>query len=158
MRNFFSALATPSLKVSENTHWTLIFSTNRKSQQPKGPQLMRGSRDFWWGWGEAIRNPGSSVTIKALTLFFFVLNLFNRSPMCFFFKESRNFSRFKMGSNIFDGVQLFTGGGGVQLLFPYRGLLFYWGIQTPCHLSLDQPMQLQWEIVYFQLEQKIQEA
>ena len=37
------------------------------------------------------------------------------------FKESFHFSRFERGSNIFQGVQLFPGGGGggVQLLIPY---------------------------------------
>ena len=111
MRNFFRVLATPSLKVSENTYWTLIFSTFRKSQQPNGPQLMRVSRDFRWGLGEAIRNPGSSVTIKALTLFFFVLNLFNRSPMCFCFSKKAVISQgsrwgptFSMGSNFLQGA------------------------------------------------------
>ena len=29
------------------------------------------------------------------------------------FKETFHFSRFERGSNIFQGVQLFTGGGGV---------------------------------------------
>ena len=37
------------------------------------------------------------------------------------FEENYHFSRFQRGFNIFQGVQLFPGGGGgVQLLIPYR--------------------------------------
>ena len=54
---------------------------------------------------------------KALTTIFLVLSLFYRSQMVNF-KEIYRFSRLQMGSNFFQGVQLFP--GGVQLLFPYR--------------------------------------
>ena len=44
-----------------------------------------------------------------LFLFFFVLNLFYRSPVVTF-KENYYLPRFQWGWNIFQGVQLFTGG------------------------------------------------
>ena len=65
--------------------------------------------------------PGQSDK-KALTTFFFilVLGLFYRSQMINF-KEIYHFSRFQRGSNIFLGDPTFSkGGGGVQLLIPYR--------------------------------------
>ena len=65
------------------------------------------------------------LTKKALTTFFFFF-----SPQLILqksdgqFQRNLSFSRFQRGSNIFQGggmVQLFTGGGGgVQLLIPYR--------------------------------------
>ena len=73
---------------------------------------MRGSRNFHQG-GEG---PGQSDK-KALTMTFLVLSLFYRSQMVNF-KEIYRFSRLQMGSNYFQGVQLFP--GGVQLLIPYR--------------------------------------
>ena len=57
--------------------------------------------------------PGQSDN-KALLkffLFFLVLSLFYRSQMVNL-KEIYHFSRFQKGSNIFQGVQLFPGGGG----------------------------------------------
>ena len=74
---------------------------------------MRGSRNFHQGGGEG---PGQSDN-KALTTIFLVLSLFYRSQMVNF-KEIYRFSRLQMGSNFFQGVQLFP--GGVQLLIPYR--------------------------------------
>ena len=72
---------------------------------------MRGSRNFHGGGG-----PGQSDK-KALTTIFLVLSLFYRRQMVNF-KEIYRFSRLQMGSNFFQGVQLFS--GGVQLLIPYR--------------------------------------
>ena len=68
---------------------------------------MRGSRNFHQGVGEG---PGQSDK-KALTTIFLVLSLFYRSQMVNF-KEIYRFSRLQMGSNFFQGVQLFGGGGG----------------------------------------------
>ena len=56
-----------------------------------------------------------------LLFFFLVLSLFNRSQMVNF-KEIYHFSRFQRGSNIFHG----GGGGGVQLLIPYRNPYNLW--------------------------------
>ena len=66
--------------------------------------------------------PGQSDK-KALTMTFLVLSLFYRSQMVNF-KEIYRFSRLQMGSNFFQGVQLFP--GGVQLLIPYRNPLNLW--------------------------------
>ena len=75
---------------------------------------MRGSTNFHReGEGEC---PCQSDK-KALTTIFLVLSLFYRRQMVNF-KESYRFSRLQMGSNFFQGVQLFP--GGVQLLIPYR--------------------------------------
>ena len=68
---------------------------------------MRGSRNFHQGGGEG---PGQSDK-KALTTIFLILSLFYRSQMVNF-KEIYRFSRLQMGSNFFQGVQLFPGGGG----------------------------------------------
>ena len=80
---------------------------------------MRGSRNFHQrggggggGWG----GPGQSDK-KALTTIFLGFSLFYRSQMVNF-KEIYRFSRLQMGSNFFQGPQLFP--GGVQLLIPYR--------------------------------------
>ena len=68
--------------------------------------------------------PGQSYKKSSDNVFFFsffnflVLSLFYRSQMVNF-KEIYHFSRFQRGSNIFQG------GGGVQLLIPYR---------SPCNL------------------------
>ena len=54
------------------------------------------------------------------------------------FKENYKFSRFLRGSNIFwgwGGIQLFPGGGGVQLLVPYRKYItcdFPGEVRIPC--------------------------
>ena len=60
---------------------------------------------------------------KALKTIFLVLSLFYRSQMVNF-KEIYRFSRLQMGSNFFQGVQLFP--GGVQLLIPYRNPYNLW--------------------------------
>ena len=53
-----------------------------------------------------------SVSQKKLwQRFFLVLSLFYRRQIVNF-KEIYHFSRFQRGSNIFQGVQLFPGGGG----------------------------------------------
>ena len=65
--------------------------------------------------------PGQSDK-KALTTSFLVLSLFYRSQMVNF-KEIYRFSRLQMGSNFFQGVQLFP--GGVQLLIPYRNPFWF---------------------------------
>ena len=71
------------------------------------------------GGGEG---PGQSDK-KALTWTFLVLSLFYRSQMVNF-KEIYRFSRLQMGSNFFQGVQLFP--GGVQLLILYRNAFNLW--------------------------------
>ena len=76
---------------------------------------MRGSRNFHRGGGGG-EGPGQSDK-KALTTIFLVLSLFYRRQMVNF-KEISRFSRLQMGSDFFQGVQLFP--GGVQLLIPYR--------------------------------------
>ena len=62
---------------------------------------------------------------KALTTIFLVLSLFYRSQMVNF-KEIYRFTRLQMGSNFFQGVQLFPGVGGLQLLIPYRNPFNLW--------------------------------
>ena len=86
---------------------------------------MPGSRNFCQGgggggggWG----GPGQSDKKSSDNIFFFlVLSLFYRSQMVNF-KEIFHFSRFHRGSNIFQGggPTFSRGGGGVQLLIPYR--------------------------------------
>ena len=88
-----------------------------------------------------------SVWQKALTTIFLVLSLFYRSQMVNF-KEIYRFLRLQMGSNFFQGVQLFP--GGVQLLIPYRNPFNLWfsrGGPDPLPLPpldphLEQPSQL----------------
>ena len=79
--------------------------------------FMSGSRNFrqggggGWGWG----GPGQSDK-KALTFsfaFFLVLSLSIS-------KQYIIFQGFRGGLTFSRGVQLFPGGGGVQLLIPYR--------------------------------------
>ena len=69
-----------------------------------------------------------NLTNKALTAlfvcffaFFLVLGLVYRSQMVNF-KEKYHFTRFRRGSKFFQGGPTFSrgGGGGVQLLIPYR--------------------------------------
>ena len=50
-----------------------------------------------------------SLTKELWQRFFLVLSLFNRSQMVNF-KEIYRFSRLQMGSNFFQGIQLFPGG------------------------------------------------
>ena len=79
------------------------------------------------GWGEG---PGQSDK-KALTTIFLV-SLFYRSQMVNF-KEIYRFSRLQMGSNFFQGVQLFPGVS--NCLFPIETHLicdFQEGVRTPC--------------------------
>ena len=64
--------------------------------------FMRGSRNFRQGGGGG--GPGQSDNV------FLVLSLFYRSQMVNF-KETFHFTRFERGSNIFQRVQLFPGGG-----------------------------------------------
>ena len=59
------------------------------------------------GTGQSDKKSSDNVS------FFLVLSLFYRSQMVSF-KEIYHFSRFQRGSNFFQG------GGGVQLLIPYR--------------------------------------
>ena len=81
---------------------------------------MRGSRNFHRGGGGGRgEGPGQSDK-KALTTIFLVFSLFYRRQMVNF-KEISRFSRLQMGSNFFQGVQLFP--GGVQWLIPYRNPL-----------------------------------
>ena len=76
-------------------------------------------QEFSSGGGEG---PGQSDK-KALTTIFLVPSLFYRSQMVNF-KEIYRLSRLQMGSNFFQGVQLFP--GGVQLLIPYRNPFNLW--------------------------------
>ena len=73
---------------------------------------MRGSRKFHQGGGGS-----RSALQKSSDNDFLVLSLLYRSQMVNF-EEIYRFSRLQMGSNFFQGVQLFP--GGVQLLIPYR--------------------------------------
>ena len=75
-------------------------------------------QEFSWGGGGS-----RSVWQKSSDNDFLVLSLFNRSQMVNF-KEIYRFSRLQMGSNFFQGVQLFP--GGVQLLIPYRNPFNLW--------------------------------
>ena len=80
------------------------------------------------GGGEG---PGQSDK-KALITIFLVLSLFYRSQMVNF-KEIYRFSRLQMGSNFFQGVQLFPGVS--NCLFPIETHLIYdfpEGVRTPC--------------------------
>ena len=89
---------------------------------------MRGSRNFHQGGGEG---PGQSDK-KAVTTIFLVLSLFYRSQMVNF-KEIYRFSRLQIGSNFFQGVQLFQGVS--NCLFPIETHLicdFPEGVRTPC--------------------------
>ena len=75
--------------------------------------------------------PGQSDK-KALITIFLVLSLFYRSQMVNF-KEIYRFSRLQMGSNFFQGVQLFPGVS--NCLFPIETHLIYdfpEGVRTPC--------------------------
>ena len=85
-------------------------------------------QEFSSGGGEG---PGQSDK-KALTTIFLVLSLFYRSQMVNF-KEIYRFSRLQMGSNFFQGVQLFPGVS--NCLSPIETLLicdFQEGVWTPC--------------------------
>ena len=82
---------------------------------------MRGSRNFCHGRGGGggvhvnltKKNSDSVVCLFLFFAFFLVLGLFYRSQMVNF-KEKYHFSRFRRGS------KFFPGGGGGQLLTPYR--------------------------------------
>ena len=91
---------------------------------------MRGSRNFRQGEG-----PGQSDKKKALTKFFLAHSLFYRSRMVNF-KEIHHFSRFRRGSNIFQGGgATFSRVGGVQLLIPIETHItcdFPGRVRTPC--------------------------
>ena len=95
----------PERKIYDNITFFSVYQRLASMVQ------MRGSRNFHQGGGPG--QPGK----KALTTIFLVLSLFYRSQMVNF-KEIYRFSRLQMGSNFFQGVQLFP--GGVQLLIPYR--------------------------------------
>ena len=77
---------------------------------------MRESRNFRQGWGSR------SILQKSSDKVFLVLSLIYRGQVVNF-KENYHFSRFWRGTNIFKGGRGPTfsrGGGGVQLLIPYR--------------------------------------
>ena len=82
---------------------------------------MGGSRNFRQGWGVQV-----SLTRKALTTFYFFFFFFFFSPQLILQKSNgqlqRNLSFFKVP----EGVQHFLGGGGVQLLLPYRNPYNLW--------------------------------
>ena len=100
----------PERKIYDNITFFSVYKRLASIVQ------IRGSRNFHQGGGEG---PGQSDK-KALTTIFLVLSLFYRSLMVNF-KEIYRFSRLQMGSNFFQGFQLFP--GGVQLLIPYRNPL-----------------------------------
>ena len=80
---------------------------------------MRGSRNFRHGVGgprQSDNNKNSESVVCLFFAFFLVLGLFYRSQMVNF-KEKYHFSRFQRGSKFFQG---WGGGGGWQLLTPYR--------------------------------------
>ena len=95
----------PERKIYDNIHSFLILTVGKHGTDARIQEFSSG--------GEG---PGQSDK-KALTTFFLVLSLFYRSQMVNF-KEIYRFSRLQMGSNFFQGDQLFP--GGVQLLIPYR--------------------------------------
>ena len=97
----------PERKIYDNITFFSVYQRLASMVQ------MRGSRNFHQRGGGG---PGQSDK-KALTTIFLVLSLFYRSQMVNS-KEIYRFSRLQMGSNFFQGVQLFP--GGVQLLIPYR--------------------------------------
>ena len=92
----------------------------------------RGFRNLRQGGGD----PGQSDKKKLLQRFFFflVFSLFYRSQMVNY-KEIYHFQGSRGGSNIFQGVQLFPGGGGSNCLFPIETHLtcdFPGAVRTPC--------------------------
>ena len=106
---------------------------------------MRGSRNFRHGGGggggggstsiwqkkKKKKNSDSVVCLFLFFAFFLVLGVFYRSQMVNF-KEKNHFSRFRRGSKFSRG-----GGGGGQLLTPYRNpnnLWFSRGVRTPWSL------------------------
>ena len=78
---------------------------------------MRGSRNFRHGGGgvqvNLTKKKNSDSVVCLFFAFFLVLGFFYRSQMVNF-KEKYHFSRFRRGS------KFFLGGGGGQLLTPYR--------------------------------------
>ena len=81
-------------------------------------EYMRGSRNFRQGWGGG--GPGQSDQKKSSDVFFFspqrILQKSNGQ-----FKKIYHFSRFKRGSNIFQGggggSNFFQGGGGGPIAY-----------------------------------------
>ena len=97
----------PERKIYDNIILFCILTVGKHVTDVRIQEFASG------GGGEG---PGQSDK-KALTTIFLVLSLFYRSQMVNF-KEIYRFSRLQMGSNFFQGIQLFP--GGVQLLIPYR--------------------------------------
>ena len=80
---------------------------------------MRGSRNFRKGGG----GPGQSDKISSGNVFFFFFFFFFCSHELILQKSNGQFQRKLSFFKVPEGVQLFSvggGGGGVQLLVPYR--------------------------------------
>ena len=102
----------PERKIYDNITFFCILTVGKHGTGARIQEFLSGGGGGGGGGG----GPGQSDK-KALTTIFLVLSLFYRSQMVNF-KEIYRFSRLQMGSNFFQGVQLFP--GGVQLLIPYR--------------------------------------
>ena len=101
----------------------LVYQRMDRHQTDRYIPGMRGSSNFLQGGGGG---PGQSDKKSSDNVTFLVLSLFYWSQMVNFYQEIYHFSRFQRGSNIFQGVSnVFQGGGGGQLLIPYR---------NPCNL------------------------
>ena len=113
----------PERKIYDNITFFSVYQRLASMYRCADPGIfIRG------GGGEG---PGQSDK-KALTTIFLVLSLFYRSQMVNF-KEIYRFSRLQMGSNFFQGVQLFLGVS--NCLFPIETHLicdFQEGVRTPC--------------------------
>ena len=117
---------------TQQTHaWIQEFSSGRGGGGGGGP-------------GQSEKKSSDNLTTFCffvfLFYFFLVLSLFYRSQMVNF-KEICHFSRSQRVSNIFQGGPTFSeGGGGVQLLIPYRNpynFSFSRGGPDPCPPPLD---------------------
>ena len=111
---FRSSLITPSGKCSGSAHACSACET--------APCADPGISVGGGGPGQTDKKDLTTFFFSFLFFFFFfffflVLSLFYRSQMANF-KEIYHFSRFKRGSNIFQGGPTFS--RGVHLLIPYR--------------------------------------
>ena len=96
--------------------YNILFCILTVGKHCTGARIQNQEFSSGGGGGGGGGGPGQSDK-KALTTIFLVFSLFYRSQMVNF-KEIYRFSRLQMGSNFFQGVQLFP--GGVQLFIPYR--------------------------------------
>ena len=95
---------------------------------------MRGSRNFRQvGGGGGVEGPSGiykKSSDNVFLFYFLVLNLFYSSPVVTF-KENYYLPRFQWGWNIFQGVQLFTGGSNCFLPIETHITCDFPGGQTP---------------------------